>query len=193
LGPQDDAFTAQGIATFLSAKYVVTSRSDRMGYRLEGPRIEHNGSPDIVSDGIPFGAVQVGGDGQPIVLMADRGTTGGYTKIATVISVDLPRLAQALPGDRVSFRAVSREEAQLVLRDQEAALDRLARSRSVTFARRRLAVRVDNVGFEVTLGFAASSGSRATPVATRGEVLASRDTDAPTVQVEVVDNVRGSS
>ena len=153
LGPQEDAFTAEGIATFLSAAYEVSPKSDRIGCRLKGPHVQHNGSPDIVSDGIPFGAVQVAGDGLPIVLMADRGTTGGYTKVATVISVDLSRLAQALPGDRVSFRAVSLEEAQLALRDQEAALDRLARSSSTTFARRRLDVRVDDVAYEVTLGF----------------------------------------
>lgn len=193
LGPQEEAFTAQGIATFLSAEYVVTPKSDRIGCRLDGPCVEHKGSPDIVSDGIPFGAVQIAGDGLPIVLMADRGTTGGYTKVATVISVDLPRLAQALPGDRVSFRAVSREEAQLVLRDQEAALDRFARSPSVTFARRRLDVCVDDFRYNVTLGFAASSGAGATPVATRGEVQASRDSETATVHVEIVDNVRGSS
>ena len=111
LGPQDDAFTASGIEAFLSAAYVVTSKSDRIGCRLDGPPVAHQGSPDIVSDGIPFGAIQIAGDGLPMILLADRGTTGGYTKLATVISADLPRIAQALPGDRVSFRAVSLDEA----------------------------------------------------------------------------------
>jgi len=123
LGPQDDRFTADGLATFLSAGYTVTPQSDRMGYRLSGPVIAHTGSADIVSDGTPFGAVQVAGDGAPIVLLADRGTAGGYTKIAVVIGADIPRLAQAAPGDRVTFRAVTVEAAQQALREQERQLD----------------------------------------------------------------------
>ena len=105
LGPQEDRFTARGIDTFLSSTYTVAPQSDRMGYRMAGATIEHLRGPDIVSDGTPFGAVQVAGDGVPIVLLADRGTAGGYTKIATVIGPDLPRLAQAIPGDTVSFVA----------------------------------------------------------------------------------------
>lgn len=119
LGPQDDAFTPHGIETFLSASYTVTSQSDRVGYRLEGPRIEHVAGADIVSDGIPFGAVQVVGDGMPIILMADRGSTGGYTKIAAVISADLTSLAQAVPGDTITFQSITVEEAHRVLREQE--------------------------------------------------------------------------
>lgn len=119
LGPQDDAFTQRGIETFLSASYTVTPQSDRVGCRLEGPRIEHVAGADIVSDGIPFGAVQVVGDGMPIILMADRGSTGGYTKIATVISADLPRLAQSAPGDAIKFQSVTVEEAHRFLREQE--------------------------------------------------------------------------
>ncbi len=82
-----------------------------MGYRLSGPRIEHLRGPDIISDGTPFGAVQVAGDGVPIVLLADRGTAGGYTKIATVIGPDIPKLAQAVPGDTVTFESVGLDEA----------------------------------------------------------------------------------
>lgn len=125
LGPQDDAFTERGIRTFLSAPYIVTPESDRMGYRLEGPRIEHKAGADIVSDGIPLGAIQVTGDGMPIVLLADRGTTGGYTKIATVISVDIPELAQAAPEDRVYFQAISIAEAHQLLKEREARLRQL--------------------------------------------------------------------
>ena len=125
LGPQQDAFTAEGILTFLSSTYTVTPQFDRMGTRLQGPHIQHKGGADIVSDGIPLGAVQVTGDGMPIVLLADRGTTGGYTKIATVITVDIPRIAQASPGDTVAFRSVSVEEAHQALRDQEEVLRRL--------------------------------------------------------------------
>ena len=104
LGPQDEAFTDEGIRTFLSETYTMAPQSDRVGCRLTGPRIAHRSGADIVSDGTAFGTVQVSGDGMPIVLMADRGTTGGYTKIATVASVDLSRLAQAAPGDRVQVR-----------------------------------------------------------------------------------------
>ena len=127
LGPQDDAFTDEGIRTFLSASYTLSSQSDRVGCRLEGPRIAHRGGADIVSDGTAFGAVQVSGDGLPIVLMADRGTTGGYTKIATVASADLSRLAQAAPGDRVRFARVELDQAQALLRAARALLDRIAR------------------------------------------------------------------
>ncbi len=123
LGPQDDRFTARGIETFLSSVYTVGPQSDRMGCRLTGPRIEHLRGPDIVSDGTPFGAVQVAGDGAPIVLMADRGTAGGYTKIATVIGPDIPILAQAAPGETVTFEAVTLDAAYRAVREQE---DRLA-------------------------------------------------------------------
>jgi antagonist of KipI len=125
LGPQDEAFTPAGVRTFLSSTYTVTPQSDRMGYRLSGPAIEHVAGPDIVSDGSPPGAVQVAGDGMPIVLLADRGTAGGYTKIATVTSSDLPRLAQAAPGDTVRFEAVSVAEAITVLAERERWLDGL--------------------------------------------------------------------
>ncbi len=126
LGPQDDRFTARGIDTFLSSTYTVAPQSDRMGYRLTGPTIEHLRGPDIVSDGTPPGAVQVAGDGVPIVLLADRGTAGGYTKIATVIGPDLPRLAQALPGDTVRFTRVDLEAAYAAVREQERQLESIA-------------------------------------------------------------------
>ena len=136
LGPQEDAFSQQGINTFLSATYTVTHQSDRVGYRYQGPQIEHKGGADIVSDGIPFGAVQVTGDGMPIVLLADRGTTGGYTKIATVISVDLALVAQATPGDTMSFRSVTVEEAHQALRQQEERIQQLRNASPILFPRR---------------------------------------------------------
>jgi biotin-dependent carboxylase-like uncharacterized protein len=131
LGPQDSAFTPRGVRTFLSSAFTVGEQSDRMGYRLEGPRVEHCASADILSDGTPAGAVQVAGDGMPLVLLADRGTTGGYAKIATVISVDLPRLAQAKAGDRVFFDAVTVEEAQEASRRQERLFDEIGRHAAV--------------------------------------------------------------
>ena len=126
LGPQHEAFTDEGKFTLLNSVFTVAPQSDRVGYRLMGPVIEHSGSSDIVSDGAPMGAVQVPGDGQPIVLMADRGVTGGYAKIATVISADLPLVAQARPDDSVQFRAVTVEEAEQIRWEQEAILHALA-------------------------------------------------------------------
>ncbi|WP_316977439.1 5-oxoprolinase subunit C family protein [Shumkonia mesophila] len=112
LGPQDDLFTEEGKTTFLSSAYRILSQSDRMGYRFEGPPIRHAADYNIVSDGIAPGSVQVIGSGQPIIMLADRQTTGGYAKIATVISADLPVLAQCRPGNAVRFRAVGVEEAE---------------------------------------------------------------------------------
>lgn len=119
LGPQDDLFTEEGISTFLSSEYTVSTQADRMGYRLEGPRIQHREGADIVSDGIPLGAVQLPGDGLPIILLVDRQTTGGYTKIATTVSVDIPRIAQAKPGDKINFQQVDEEQAVTLLKKYE--------------------------------------------------------------------------
>jgi len=119
LGPQDDHFTERGVRTFLSSEYTVSTKADRMGYRLEGPQIQHRAGADIISDGIPLGAVQVPGDGLPIILLADRQTTGGYTKIATVISADIPKLAQGKPGDKVKFIQISEQEAIMALKEYE--------------------------------------------------------------------------
>ena len=194
LGPQDDAFTRRGIETFLSAEYVISQRSDRIGCRLEGPPIEHRAGADIVSDGTPFGAVQVSGDGLPIILMADRGTTGGYTKIATVISVDLLHLAQALPGDRIRFRAVSMEEALGALRRQEAALDRVKESPGITFARRHFSVSVDGTPCGVTTGFTPQDDESASAaLVSSGEVAIVRRPDgrAVTARVEIASVAAG--
>lgn len=115
MGPQDDAFTAAGKETFLSSEYVVTSEFDRMGCRLEGPFIASKSTTDIISDGIAFGSVQVPSHGKPIILLADRQTTGGYAKIATVISVDIPKLVQRKTDHKVKFQAVTVKEAQELL------------------------------------------------------------------------------
>ncbi|MBI1793592.1 MAG: biotin-dependent carboxyltransferase [Chloroflexi bacterium] len=113
LGPQTERFDEKNIQTFLSSSYKVNHLSDRMGYRLEGPRSNHIGGADLTSEGMMAGAVQVPADGQPIVMMADCATAGGYPKIASVISADLPLLAQCAPGkDSVRFRATTVEAAQ---------------------------------------------------------------------------------
>ena len=111
LGPQDDYFTDEAIRTFLESEFTISSQADRVGFQLTGPRIEHSKGFNIVSDGIVDGHIQVPGNGQPIVLMRDRQTAGGYPKIATIISADLARFAQLRPGSGVRFRAVERDEA----------------------------------------------------------------------------------
>lgn len=112
MGPHLAAFTDAAVETFLTSTYQITPQSDRMGYRLKGPTLEHVTSADIISEAIPLGGIQVPADGNPIILMADRQTTGGYTRIATVISTDISLLAQAPPGTNFRFREISVEEAQ---------------------------------------------------------------------------------
>ncbi|MFZ5966239.1 MAG: biotin-dependent carboxyltransferase family protein [Bacillota bacterium] len=119
LGPQDELFTPKGIETFLSNPYTVTNECDRMGFRLDGEEIEHTEGGDIISDGIAFGAIQVPGHGKPIIMMADRQTTGGYTKIGNVIWEDLSKIAQAKPGDTIRFKKVTIQEAHQLLKSFE--------------------------------------------------------------------------
>src|SRR3712207_5993290 len=111
LGPQDDYFTPESIHLFLESEFTISPQADRMGFQLTGPKLEHAKGFNIVSDGIVDGHIQVPGSGQPIVLLRDRQTAGGYPKIATIISADLDRFAQLRPGSPVRFRAVEREEA----------------------------------------------------------------------------------
>ena|SRR5574344_765697 len=119
MGPQDNEFTAQGLDTFFNSIYTVSNDSNRMGYRLEGPVIEHKGDGNIISDGIVTGSVQVPTAGLPIIMLAERQTVGGYTKIATVISVDLPKIGQCRPGDTIRFQAISIDEAQKLYKDMQ--------------------------------------------------------------------------
>ena len=118
LGPQDDLFTRKGMDTFLSETYTITSQSDRQGYRLEGELIAHVSGADIISDAILPGSIQVPGNGQPIIMMMDAQTTGGYPKIACVIGPDIDILAQMLPGRKVRFRDVTIEEAHRIVHAQ---------------------------------------------------------------------------
>ena len=127
LGPQDDRFTPAGIASLLQSVYRVSPQSDRMGVRLQGDPIEHTRGHDIISDGTALGSIQVPGDGQPIVLLVDRQSTGGYTKIATVCSFDIGRIAQLRPGQSVRFSAVSVDEAHRLLGDADAMLAKIRR------------------------------------------------------------------
>lgn len=115
LGPQDDYFTEEGIETFLNNPYTLTPQFDRMGCRLEGEVIQHKQDGNIISDGIAFGAIQVPSEGKPIIMLADRQTTGGYAKIGTVITADFRLLGQLKVGDKVKFEKVTIEEAQEAL------------------------------------------------------------------------------
>ncbi len=116
MGPQDDEFGDEATQLFLESDWKISATSDRMGYRLEGPVIKHLHGHNIVSDGTVNGSIQVPGNGAPIVLMLDRGTSGGYPKIATVISADLGRFAQIPAGKGFRFKAVSMAEAQTEVR-----------------------------------------------------------------------------
>lgn len=125
LGPQEEWFADEAIATLGGGRYTVTPQSDRMGYRLIGPPLVHVRSTEMVSDATPPGALQVPPNRQPILLMADGQTTGGYPKIAVVISADLPLAAQLLPGDTISFAIIKVGEAQAIAREQRARLETL--------------------------------------------------------------------
>ncbi len=119
-GPQDDHFEPEGIDTFFSSVYTVTPCNDRMGYRLAGPRIRHLHGADIISDALCAGAVQVAGDGLPLVMTADHQATGGYAKVGAVIGPDLFRLVQARPGTRVRFIRCADDETVKALKLREA-------------------------------------------------------------------------
>jgi len=123
LGPQDDWFSAGEIERFCAGEYTVSAGSNRMGMRLEGPALRHRHGFNIVSDAIATGAIQVPGNGQPLILLADHQTTGGYPKIATVISADLPALGRLPIGAKISFAAVTLEQAAAARRALFATLD----------------------------------------------------------------------
>jgi antagonist of KipI len=117
-----ERFTDDAWALLLHARYTVSPQSNRMGYRLDGPVLGHAGPPDILSEAMPFGAIQVPASGQPILLLAERATTGGYATIANVITADLPLAGQLAPGDWIQFDRGTRDDAIAALRRREAAL-----------------------------------------------------------------------
>ena len=128
-GPQDDHFSDEGRKSFVTAAFTVSPDSDRTGIRLKGPIVARRPGVEesIISEGIVSGAIQIPGDGQPIIIMGET-ASGGYRKIATVISADLPLLGQITPGDMVSFKAVSMDVAVQALREMENKIDRFKRS-----------------------------------------------------------------
>ncbi|XAH23315.1 biotin-dependent carboxyltransferase family protein [Xylophilus sp. GW821-FHT01B05] len=127
-GPEWAQFTTQAQQDFLATPYRVGAQSDRMGYRLEGAVLPRHVKRDMLSEAVAFGTVQVPPDGQPIVLMADRQTSGGYPRIAQVASVDLPRLAQVMPGESLHFERIPLERAQVLLLQRQDILMALSSS-----------------------------------------------------------------
>ena len=119
LGPQDNYFSFEALEIFLNSEYTITSQSDRQGYRLNGPQISHLKGFNIITEPVWPGAIQVPGDGLPIILLADAQTTGGCPKIASVISVDMDKLGQAKPGDKITFKRISLDTAHCMFLEKE--------------------------------------------------------------------------
>lgn len=124
-GPEDESFTKEGIKTFLNSEYIISNKFDRMGYKLEGPSINHKEKPDIISMGITLGTIQVPGNGKPMIMLSDKQTTGGYTRIANVITTDIPKLGQLKAGDKIRFYEVDLTDAQGLLKEKEDEIDNL--------------------------------------------------------------------
>lgn len=127
-GPQEEYFTEKGWKTLTESIYTVTNDSNRMACKLTGEAVEFVTSGDIISDGIVTGSIQISSNGMPIVMLADHQTTGGYAKIGTVISVDIPVIGQRKPGEKVKFAFVAVEEAQRLYMVQKRLLDSLERA-----------------------------------------------------------------
>lgn len=124
-GRQLQWFTEESRTLFLSEPFTVSTQSDRMGYRLNGPGLSLEKHKDLLSEAVAFGTIQVPPDGNPIVLMADRQTTGGYPKIGQVITADLPVMAQLKPGDSIYFKEINHSEAEALLMENEKHFEQL--------------------------------------------------------------------
>ena len=132
LGPQKTKFSETGIETLLNSEYRISTDSDRMGYRLEGPKIQHKNEADIITDAIPNGAIQVPGNGKPIVLLNDRQTTGGYAKIANIITVDIPKITQKKPGEKIKFKEIDLKKAQKLYKNRQKRIQKLQKHNLTT-------------------------------------------------------------
>ncbi|MBO3444903.1 biotin-dependent carboxyltransferase family protein [Clostridium sp. CCUG 7971] len=150
-GPQDNMFDEEEILKLFSNEYILSNECDRMGYRLEGEAIKHLNGADIVSDGIAFGAIQVPGHGKPIIMMADRQTVGGYTKIGNVISVDLCKLSQLNPGDKVRFKEVDIYESHRLLKKFEDNIKEIKNNieKFEVIEKKRYSICLNGVNFDV--------------------------------------------
>ena len=125
MGPQEDSFTPRGIDTFLNSTYRISPQFDRQAFRTEGSAIEIAKGPGIITDPIPQGAIQVPGDGKPIILLRDAQVTGGYAKIAIVARVEMDFLGQMMPGDTIRFQRIERQTARNLLKEEAQRLEKL--------------------------------------------------------------------
>lgn len=125
MGPQENYFTEEACRILVESDFTVSKDADRVGMRLEGPKIEHLGQFEMPSDGTVTGNIQIPGSGNPIILLPDRSTTGGYPKIATIVSSDLPRVSRMLPGQKIRFTAISSTEAVAYTRARHQYLEKL--------------------------------------------------------------------
>lgn len=155
LGPQNNYFSQETLDALEQAEYSITNESDRMGYRLSGPAIEKTITKDLITDGIVFGSIQIPPNGQPIIMMADHQTTGGYPKVGTVISADLSVLAQCTPGTKLRFKIVSVQEAQQAYLDKEKWLSNLindiGKECSISKNEKQFKIRINDEVFDVTI------------------------------------------
>lgn len=147
IGNASNKFSRESIALLWESTYKISSSSNRIGYRLNGPKINHLDNADIISSGNEFGAIQIPGDGHPIILMADRGTTGGYSKIGSVITPDLSQLAQAGPDHKITFRPVSLNEAQNIYLNNDHVLKSL--TSRVTGQEKSIRVIYENQDYQI--------------------------------------------
>jgi len=132
-GREFELFTKESRKKFFTERFGITVQSDRMGYRLKGPTLKLEKSGEMLSEAVSFGTIQVPSEGNPIVLLADRQTTGGYPKIGQIASVDLPLVAQEKPGDTLTFSIISLKEAQQLYLKQEQAIQLLKRGIELKF------------------------------------------------------------
>ena len=151
LGPQDDSFSKEGISKFLKDEFKVSSQADRMGYRLEGPKIDHKDGADIITDGIAEGSIQVSGNGKPIIMLADSQTTGGYTKITTVITVDIDIVSQKKPGDLITFEKIDIKTAQKLFKKRKEIYESIKKQNKKLTNSKHYNIRVSGENYEVEL------------------------------------------
>lgn len=152
-GPEEEAFKSKGIKTFFENVYIITNQSDRMGYKLKGKKIKHRTKPDIISAGISLGTIQVPGNGQPMVMLQDKQTTGGYTRIANVITVDIPVFGQLKAGDKIKFEKIELLDAQKLSIKKENEIDNLinAFKREGKEGTRCFSMLINGVKYNVTI------------------------------------------
>jgi len=146
LGPHDDYFNQNEINKLLSSEFIITPQSNRIGYRLSGPKIKHDKKSDIISEGGALGSIQIPGEGQPIILLQDRGTTGGYPKIATIATVDIPKISQANPGQVIKFKEINIEESIALLRSSNQMLRNLNSNYNTNYF-----INIENTNKKITI------------------------------------------